>query len=104
VCGREGASYIDHGVGDDPRAEPVFVLDRGYARASLLKHLRALNLPFSIRGRSHTIVRVGDERLSALSIGILALSLQWFVNLARDELARLLAGFERGRPAVEIAR
>ncbi len=227
-----------------PGCKPVFVLDRGYARASLLKHLRALNIPFIIRGRSNTIVRVGDERLrlgrlshrlgracryanlayqnaarepidvvvfhdptfkepwfllvpagstaqlpttdvidlyrermhieltfrdwkthlgirglrlqadiaprlgrlllalsiayilavllgagplatrvrahtevlrstprhgtrrrlSALSIGILALSLRRFVNLARDELARLLAGFERGRPAVEIAR
>jgi len=46
-----------------PGCKPVFVLDRGYARASLLKFLRALNIPFIIRGRSNTIVRVGDERL-----------------------------------------
>jgi hypothetical protein len=222
----------------------VFVLDRGYARASLLRYLRSLNIPFIVRGRSNTIVRVGAERLSlgrlahrigracrytnvayhltsrepidvvvfhdptfkepwfllvpagstaqlptdevvdlyrermhieltfrdwkthlgirglrleadiaprlgrlllalsiayvlavllgagplaarvrahtevlrstprhgtrrrlsALSIGILALSLRRFANLARDELARLLAGFERGLPAAEIAR
>ena len=224
--------------------KPVFVLDRGYARASLLQYLRSLNIPFIVRGRSNTIVRVGDERLSlgrlahrvgrasrypdvayqhtlrvpidvvvfhdptfkepwfllvpagstaqlptdevvdlyrermhieltfrdwkthlgirglrleadiaprlgrlllalsiayvlavllgagplaarvrahtevlrstprhgtrqrlsALSIGILALSLRRFANLARDELARLLAGFERGLPAAEITR
>jgi hypothetical protein len=227
-----------------PGCKPVFVLDRGYARASLLRYLRSLNIPFLVRGRSNTIVRVDDERfslgrlphrvgracrytnvayhltsrvpidvvvfhdptfkepwfllvppgstaqlptdevvdlyrermhieltfrdwkthlgirglrleadiaprlgrlllalsiayvlavllgagplaarvrahtevlrstprhgtrrrLSALSIGILALSLRRFANLARDELARLLAGFERGLPAAEIRR
>ena len=227
-----------------PGCKPVFVLDRGYARASLLRYLGSLNIPFLVRGRSNTIVRVGDERLSlgrlahrvgracrythityhhtarvpidvvvfhdptfkepwfllvpagstaelptnevvdlyrermhieltfrdwkthlgirglrleadiaprlgrlllalsiayilavllgagplaarvrahtevlrstprhgtrrrlsALCIGILALSLRRFANLARDELARLLAGFERGRPAAEITR
>jgi len=44
--------------------KPVFIMDRGYARASLLKHLRMLNIPFVIRGRSNTIVRVGGQRLS----------------------------------------
>src|SRR5712692_9794977 len=47
-----------------PGCKPVFILDRGYARASLLRYLRSLNIPFVVRGRSHTIVRVGDERLS----------------------------------------
>jgi hypothetical protein len=43
--------------------KPVFIMDRGYARASLLKQLRELNLPFVIRGRSNTIVRIGGQRL-----------------------------------------
>ena len=47
-----------------PGCKPVFVLDRGYARASLLRYLRALNIPFIVRGRSNTIVRIGDERRS----------------------------------------
>jgi len=44
--------------------KPVFVMDRGYARASLLEQLRTLNIPFVIRGRSNTIVRVRGQRLS----------------------------------------
>ncbi len=175
-----------------PGCKPVFVMDRGYARASLLTQLRTLNIPFVVRGRSNTIVRVGGQRrslgrlpgragrarryvnaayqdttqepvdvvvfhnpafqepwfllvpaglsiayllavllgsgqiaarvrahtevlrstprhgtrrrLSALSIGILALSLRRFVGLATHELDRLLAGFERGVPAAEIIR
>lgn len=47
-----------------PSCKPVFVMDRGYARASLLKHLRTLNIPFVVRGRSNTIVRTGGQRLS----------------------------------------
>ena len=47
-----------------PGCKPVFIMDRGYARASLLKQLRGLNIPFVIRGLSHTIVRVGDQRRS----------------------------------------
>jgi hypothetical protein len=47
-----------------PGCKPVFVLDRGYARASLLRYLRSLNIPFILRGRSNTIVRVDDERFS----------------------------------------
>ena len=47
-----------------PGCKPVFVMDRGYARASLLKLLRSLNLPFVLRGRSNTIVRVGGQRRS----------------------------------------
>jgi len=47
-----------------PGCKPLFVMDRGYARASLLKQLRTLNIPFLIRGRSNTIVRVGGKRLS----------------------------------------
>lgn len=47
-----------------PGCKPVFVMDRGYARASLLKQLRMLNIPFVLRGRSNTIVRTGRQRLS----------------------------------------
>src|SRR5207245_7796383 len=47
-----------------PGCKPVFVMDRGYARASLLKQLRTLKIPFLIRGRSNTIVRVDGKRLS----------------------------------------
>ena len=47
-----------------PGCKPVFIMDRGYARASLLTQLRGLNIPFVIRGRSNTIVRVGDQRRS----------------------------------------
>jgi len=39
-------------------------MDRGYARASLLKQLRTLRIPFLIRGRSNTIVRLDGKRLS----------------------------------------
>ncbi|PYT20418.1 MAG: hypothetical protein DMG57_42265, partial [Acidobacteria bacterium] len=38
--------------------------DRGYARASLLTQLRTLKIPFLIRGRCNTIVRVDGQRLS----------------------------------------
>jgi len=47
-----------------PGCKPVFVMDRGYARASLLKQLRTLSIPFVIRGRSSTIVRIGGRRLA----------------------------------------
>jgi len=47
-----------------PGCKPVFVMDRGYARASLLTQLRTLNIPFVVRGRSNTIVRVGGQRRS----------------------------------------
>ena len=47
-----------------PQCRPVFVMDRGYARASLLNQLRSLNIPFVLRGRGNTIVRVGRRRLS----------------------------------------
>ena len=47
-----------------PGCKPLFVMDRGYARASLLTHLRSLNIPFLIRGRSHTMVCVDGQRLS----------------------------------------
>ena len=62
------------------------------------------------RVRAHTEVlrstpRHGTRRrLGALSIGILALSLRRFAVLARQELDRLLAAFERGVPAAEILR
>jgi hypothetical protein len=46
-----------------PGCKPVFIMDRGYARASLLKQLRAMDIPFIIRGRATTIVRVHGRRL-----------------------------------------
>jgi Transposase DDE domain len=66
--------------------------------------------PLAARVRAHAEVlrstpRHGTRRrLSALSIGILALSLGRCVTLARDELHRLLAAFQRGVPAAEIPR
>ena len=66
--------------------------------------------PIAARIRAHAEVlrstpRHGTRRrLSALSIGILALSLGRFADLARADLERLLAAFERGVPAAEIAR
>lgn len=47
-----------------PGCKPIFIMDRGYARASLLKQLRLLNIPFVVRGRSNTIVRTRRERIS----------------------------------------
>jgi hypothetical protein len=47
-----------------PGCKPVFVMDRGYARASLLRELRQSNIPFIIRGRSQTIVRLDGQRRS----------------------------------------
>ena len=46
-----------------PGCKPVFVLDRGYARASLIRQLNALRIPFVLRGRSNTMVRIGRRRL-----------------------------------------
>lgn len=42
--------------------KPVFIMDRGYARASLLRALRGVNVPFIVRGRTQTMVRVADKR------------------------------------------
>ena len=47
-----------------PGCKPIFIMDRGYARASLLKQLRTLNIPFVVRGRSNTIVRTRRNRIS----------------------------------------
>lgn len=47
-----------------PGCKPIFVMDRGYARASLLQQLRSLNIPFLIRGRCTTMVCVDGKRLS----------------------------------------
>jgi hypothetical protein len=44
--------------------KPVYVMDRGYARASLLAQLRSLDIPYLVRGRSNTIVRTAKTRLS----------------------------------------
>jgi hypothetical protein len=46
-----------------PRCIPLFVLDRGYARAALLTQLRQAGIPYLIRGRRNTMVRLGPQRL-----------------------------------------
>ncbi len=43
--------------------KPLYVMDRGYARVSLLQILRSLNIPFLIRGRKNAMVRIGKKRL-----------------------------------------
>lgn len=47
-----------------PGCKPIFVMDRGYARAALLAQLRKLHIPFVLRGRSSTLVRKGGRWLS----------------------------------------
>lgn len=47
-----------------PRCKPLFVLDRGYARAALLAQLRQVGIPYLVRGRRNTLVRIGTQRLA----------------------------------------
>jgi Transposase DDE domain len=42
---------------------PLFVMDRGYARAALLTQLRQAGIPYLIRGRRNTLVRLAGQRL-----------------------------------------
>jgi hypothetical protein len=42
---------------------PLYVMDRGYARVSLLIMLRRLGIPYLIRGRKNTMVRIGKRRM-----------------------------------------
>jgi hypothetical protein len=42
--------------------KPIYVLDRGYARVDLLKQLRDLRIPYLVRGRRNTTVRVAGMR------------------------------------------
>lgn len=44
--------------------KPLFVMDRGYARAALLKELRLINIPFLIRGRRKTTVSIEGKNKS----------------------------------------
>lgn len=46
-----------------PACKPLFVMDRGYARVSLLQELDRLRIPYLIRGRSNTIVYIGQKRI-----------------------------------------
>ena len=46
-----------------PGCTPLFVMDRGYARAALLAQLRQAGIPYLIRGRRNTMVRLGTQRL-----------------------------------------
>jgi hypothetical protein len=46
-----------------PRCTPLFVLDRGYARVALLAQLRQAGIPYLIRGRRNTLVRLAGQRL-----------------------------------------
>jgi hypothetical protein len=43
---------------------PLFVMDRGYARVALLAQLRQAGIPYLVRGRSNTMVRLGSQRLA----------------------------------------
>jgi hypothetical protein len=47
-----------------PGCTPLFVLDRGYARAALLTQLRQVGIPYLVRGRRNTLVRIGTQRLA----------------------------------------
>ncbi len=47
-----------------PGCTPLFVLDRGYARVALLAQLRQAGIPYLIRGRRNTMVRLGGQRLA----------------------------------------
>lgn len=73
----------------------VVLLGSGEIAAGLRAHLEVLRC----QPRHGT-----RRRLSALSIGILALSLARFADLVSCELDRLLAAFERGVPATELSR
>jgi Transposase DDE domain len=44
--------------------KPLFTMDRGYARVSLLEELDGLRIPYLIRGRAKTMVRIGGRRIS----------------------------------------
>ena len=46
-----------------PGCTPLFVLDRGYARVALLAQLGQAGIPYLVRGRRNTLVRIGPERL-----------------------------------------
>lgn len=43
--------------------KPLYVMDRGYARVSLLLMLRRLGIPYLIRSRKNTMVRIGKKRM-----------------------------------------
>ena len=47
-----------------PGCTPLFVMDRGYARVALLTQLRQAGIPYLVRGRSNTMVRLGAQRLA----------------------------------------
>ncbi len=72
-----------------PPCKPVFVMDRGYARASLLKKLRSsLNIPFVLRGRCNTIVRLGRRRISLGRLPRQAGKARRFCNVAYQDSAQ----------------
>jgi hypothetical protein len=45
------------------KCKPLYVMDRGYARMSLLITLRRLGIHYLIRGRKNTMVRIGKTRM-----------------------------------------
>jgi DDE family transposase len=47
-----------------PGCTPLFVMDRGYARVALLAQLRQAGIPYLVRGRRGTMVRLGAQRLA----------------------------------------
>ncbi len=72
-----------------PSCKPVFVMDRGYARASLLKKLRSiLNIPFVLRGRCNTIVRLGRRRISLGRLSCRAGKARRYCNVAYQDSAQ----------------
>jgi hypothetical protein len=46
-----------------PGCPPLFVMERGYARVALLAQLRQAGIPYLVRGRRNTMVRLGAQRL-----------------------------------------
>jgi hypothetical protein len=71
-----------------PFCKPVYVMDRGYARASLLKLLRNLKIPFVLRGRCNTIVRLGRRRISLGRLPRRAGKARRYCNLAYQDSAQ----------------
>lgn len=71
-----------------PGCKPIFVMDRGYARASLLQQLRALNIAFLIRGRSNTMVWIDGKRLSLGRLRHRRGCPQRYTNATYQDLAR----------------
>jgi hypothetical protein len=60
----EGALLLLVTASLPPGCTPLFVMDRGYARVALLAQLRQAGIPYLVRGRRGTMVRLGAQRLA----------------------------------------